>query len=392
MNKLEFDPARSTAIRALLVERAAVRQRPAGARTAAARAVDRQRLIVTGVVAAVVVLVSVFAVRAGGDLTRDPLPARSGETTRPLVSSAALREVLPKAPGTVLHTWTSEDRVLTTGPFPAAGRSVQWTAACEGGGSITITVPNRAPFRLDCATRKAVGPNGPSDLHAVGKPQVETHAVRFRVAITSGRPSFRVQLTAVDPRILLAQQGDWSISSASAVVPESLRTCNAKDLGQEGTFSRLPGSTTGVVTITNTSSSDCAVRSWPTVRYLDADGMSIGGPAEHDVGSTRQLSKYGEFPPARLSAGADGYFIAQLLTLDRLRRDDARVTGAPTSSPDGIVPPVCHPRQVMSLLVGIGGASITVQTPDKPATAACVNKGFVFGVRPVVTTKPTSAE
>ena len=182
-------------------------------------------------------------------------------------------------------------------------------------------------------------------------------------------------------------------------MPRSLRTCTAADISPTGDFDRLTGRSGGVVTIRSRSTSDCAIRSWPTLQYRAADGAPVGPVQGRDENgrsldsSEGAVNRYGEFPPARLTAGGEAFLIADLRTEAELQRDDEQArrqqaTPAP-STPPGFAPPLCRPRRIATMELGIGAARVSVPLPSSPAPAACASDSFSFGVNPVIVQRPT---
>jgi hypothetical protein len=214
------------------------------------------------------------------------------------------------------------------------------------------------------------------------------------VKVLSGSPRFVVRMWAVDPRILDANA--WSVAATSATVTTALRSCTSTDLDPKGTFDRLPGKQQGVVTITSRSATDCAIRSWPVMRYLNSAGKHIGPAWGADNNgkaldsSEGALNKYGEFPPAHLTAGGSAFLILDLRTEADLEKEAEQVKSQPTSSTGpAIMSSSCRPERVRAIQLTIGSAIVTVPASSTPTPAACRSSSYAFGVNPVVTKRPT---
>jgi hypothetical protein len=378
---------------------------PEPRRTSAPKASARQEprwrtalvTAVVGVLVAGTAAVAIQTVRPDARPAVGPTPTATARAT----PQDPLLAVLPKQPyGRTMHTWTDQDATNPSGPFDVTGSTVVIAGVCEGGGAISITAPGRPPHRLGCAKRSVQQPFWRFNLGGDGKPTKETGPVRVTVKVLSGSPRFIVRMWAVDPRILDANH--WSIAATSSAVPRSLRTCTAADLASTGTFDPLAARSGGVVTIRSRSADDCAIRSWPTLQYRAADGSRVGPVQGRDENgrsldsSEGALNKYGEFPPARLTAGGEAFLIADLRTEAELQRDDdqarqQRATPAP-STPAGFAPPLCRPRRIAAMELGIGAARVSVPLPSSPAPAACTSDAFSFGVNPVVAERPSGEQ
>lgn len=363
-----------------------------------ARRSRTRTVFVTAAVGALVALVAVLAIQVGHRST-DPAvapPTGAATTTRPAVDPALL-QLLPKQPyGRVIHTWTDRDASSTSGPFSFIGSTAVIAAVCDGGGAIEITDTSGARHKEGCTRLDVQQPFSRFNLGGDGKSTRTTGPVHVTVKVLSGSPRYIVRLWAVDPRILDADQ--WSIARTSASVPASLRTCGALDLAPTGSVEQAAHSS-GVVEITSRSTTDCAIRSWPTLQYVGADGGSIG-PVEAANGNGMslnsgegELDRYGQFPPARLTAGGSAWFIVDLVRERELQQEDEQQRDAPTPTPTAgpSLPrlPLCAPERVSTLRIGIGSAIVLVPVPRSAGIAACTSDTRVFGVNPVVTTRPT---
>jgi hypothetical protein len=360
----------------------------------------RRTLLVTSIVAIIVVIAAALAIRSARP-EADPAVSPSPSPTASGVSRAALQRALPTRPyGRVVHTWTETDATRSTGPFDVTGSTVVIAAVCTGGGTISIKAPDRPAHKLGCSRLTVQQPFAKFNLGGDGKSTTETTPVRVVVSVLSGTPRYIVRMWAVDPRIMDANS--WSIGTTSAAVPKSLRTCASKDLAPVGTFDRIRDTQRGVVTIRSIGTSDCAIRAWPTMQYVNPKGGTIGPVQGEDENgksldsSEGSLNKYGEFPPARLAAGGKAYLIVDLYAEARLKQDDAqaearakaaRSTPSPSTGPS-IPETFCKPERVGAIRLGIGDASITVPAPRSPTPAACRSDSFSFGVNPIVAKRP----
>ncbi|MGT2425087.1 hypothetical protein [Amnibacterium kyonggiense] len=232
---------------------------------------------------------------------------------------------------------------------------------------------------------------------AKGSAAVAVGPVPVRIEVVSGQPRFVVRLWAVSPKAL---QAGLEVAPASAAVPASLRTCTTTDLAEQASFAQPDAFQRGIVTITNRSSTDCAVRSWPTVQPLDAALQQIGPSPDLDAqrsldGAEGAADAGGRFPPARLAAGRHGYFITDFDTLTDLRQQDARAradaAGRPVSS--GYVAPAdrtprCDTQPVAALRFTVGPAVLTVPV-GKAGLGACGAIAQDLDLDPVVASRPT---
>jgi len=376
-------------------------------RPAASR--SRPTTWVTVAVGVVVVLLAVVAIRTAGTRQSSTLPATSasgsataGPTASPtptgspeVLGTAALLKKLPKPDyGRLLHTWTERDSA-STGPFDPDGDVVVIAGVCNGGGAVSWTDVTGTAHTLSCRGLRIQQPGWRFNLGGDGEPTETKDPVKISVRILSGTPKFVLRMWAVDARVL---RSGFSIAATSKQVPETLRTCASGDLAVTGTLEEVPTRNGGIVTVTNASSSDCAVRSWPILRYLDADGQQIGDLGNQSLDSSEgSLNRFQEFPPARLEAGGKGYLIVDLQTERRLAADDrqtekenAKQAATPSPSPNPIGSlPVCDPVEVAALQLTISGSTVQVPVQTEPVTAACRNTGFAFGVNPVVAFRPS---
>lgn len=187
-----------------------------GSRAAGGRVVDRPRLVVTGLVAALVVVVAAFAVRAGLDRPA-PGPAASSSTAatgaapRPTRAASeitaelqdALFALLPPAARTAPSlTWTDARVSPTGGSIDTDGKTMLLAAACEGGGTLTLTVTGsnvpEPDTVLQCAELATTGPIDLSDAGGSDPPG----AVEFDVRVSSGHPHFIAKAVAVDSALV----------------------------------------------------------------------------------------------------------------------------------------------------------------------------------------------
>ena len=186
-----------------------------GRRAAGGRVVDRPRLVATGLVAAVVVLVAVLAIRAGLDrpapapaatsspaaISRTPQPTRAAsEITAELQD--ALSALLPAAARTAPSlTWTDARVAPTGGAIETNGKTMLLAAACEGGGTVTLTVTGSKaprPAVLHCGRLDTAGPIDLSDAGGTDPPG----AVEFDVKVTSGHPRYIAKAVAIDSALV----------------------------------------------------------------------------------------------------------------------------------------------------------------------------------------------
>jgi hypothetical protein len=347
---------------------------------------------VTVVVAVVVVLTAGLVIRVGQQSTR---PAIAPSVSSTVLESATLLQKLPKQPyGHTLHTWSDGQKSDTSGPFTLTGSTAVIAGICTGGGAIVITDAHGSTHKLGCARQSVQQPFWRFNLGGDGKPTKETEPVHVRVEVSSGNPRYVVRLWAVDPRILDA--GKVSVAATSTSVPKSLRTCTAKDIAATATLDWRSSRGSGVVTIASRAATDCGIRSWPSMRYVSADGQRVG-PTQGLNNNGRSLDssegsldRYGQFPPARLTAGGEAYLILDLVTEQQLEQEDAEQKALPTPTTGPSFPlTLCKPEPVTSIRLGIGDATVTVPAPASPAPAACRTSTRAFGVNPVVADRPT---
>jgi hypothetical protein len=171
--------------------------------------VDRPRVLVTGVVAAVVVVVAAFAIRTGLERpSAGPAASPSAATaapTRPTVEvraelQEALFALLPASARTAPSlTWSDDRGSPTGGAIDTDGRSMLLAAACEGGGTLSVVVSGsnvERPTRvLRCADLSTLGPIDLSQAGGTDPPG----PVGFDVRVRSGHPRFFAKAVAVDP-------------------------------------------------------------------------------------------------------------------------------------------------------------------------------------------------
>lgn len=373
----------------------------AGRGAARGHGMRNQALWVTVAVGIVVAVAAAFAIHAGQEATPPAISPTSSTvptgSTGPTLSSSALAAKLPKQQyGRTIHTWTDHDASNTSGPFRLVGSTAVIAAVCDGGGAIAITDATGSVHKESCTRLDVQQPFWKFNLGGDGKSTKTTGPVHVTVKVLSGSPKYIARLWAVDPRILDADR--WSVATTSAEVPKSLRTCSAADLAPAGTVDRAAGTHSGVVTITSRAATDCAIRDWPTMQYLAAGGSKIGPLAGADNNgksldsSEGKLDKYGQFPPARLTAGGSAYLIVDLTTLADLQKEDAqqKAMPTPTTTTGPSIPPIplCEPKRVASIRLGIGDATVMVPTSDALDVAACTTSSRVFGVNPVVAQRP----
>lgn len=370
-----------------------------------ASGVRTQAVWVTASVGVLVVIAAAFAIHAGQETAPPALAPTSSavptSATGTTLSGAALLSELPSQKyGRIIHTWTDHDASSTTGPFSFVGNTAVIAAVCEGGGAIAITDAGGSVHKESCTKLDVQQPFAKFNLGGDGKSTKTTGPVHVTVKVLSGSPKYIVRLWAVDPRILDANE--VSVAATSPEVSKSLRTCTAADIVPEGTVDRAAGTRGGVVTITSRSTTDCAIRDWPTMQYLAAGGVKVG-PLEGDDNNGKSLDstegkfdKYGQFPPAHVTAGGSAYVIVDLTTMAKLQQEDAKQKAMPTPTPTptpitgpSIPPlPLCQPKQVASIRLGIGDATVTVPTSHALDIGACTTSNRVFGVNPVVAERP----
>ena len=362
--------------------------------------VRSQAVWATIAVGVVVVIAAAFAIHAGQAAppalapTSSTAPTRTTGTT--LSSSALLSKLPSQKYGKIIHTWTDRDGSSATGSFSFVGSTAVIAAACDGGGAIAITDSGGSVHKESCNKLDVQQPFWKFNLGGDGKSTKTTGSVHVTVKVLAGSPKYIARLWAVDPRILDANQ--WSVAATSPEVPKNLRTCTAADIAPKGTVNRAAGTHSGVVTITSHSPTDCAIRDWPTMQYLAAGDVKVGPLAGDDnngksLDSTEgKLDKYGQFPPARVTAGGSAYLIVDLTTVAKLQEEDAQQKAMPTptraAGPSIPPPPLCEPKQVASIRLGIGDATVTVPTSDALDVGACTTSNRVFGVNPVVAGRP----
>lgn len=360
-----------------------------------------QALWVTVAVGVVVVITAVFAINAGQYAAPPAVSPTSSmaatETTSTTLSRTALQSKLPTQQyGRTIHTWTDQDPSNSSGPFRFVGSTAVIAAVCDGGGSIAITDTGGSVHKEGCTRLDVQQPFWKFNMGGDGKSTKTTGPVHVTVKVLSGTPRYIVRLWAVDPRIL--DSSEVSVAATSPAVPRSLRSCTAVDLAPSGSVERAAGTSSGVVTITSRSATDCAIRDWPTMQYLAAGGVKVGPLEGKDnngksLDSTEgKLDKYGQFPPARLTAGGSAYLIVDLVTMSKLQKEDAqqKAMPTPTKTTGPVMPalPLCDPKRITSIKLGIGDATVTVPTSDALDVAACTTSTRAFGVNPVVAERP----
>lgn len=356
----------------------------------------RHTVWVTSVVAVFVVLVAVAAIRTGTADRSTPAVTAAPPTVTGSSDRADLRHRLPTVRyGRVVHTWTDTDTTSATGPWHVTGDVVYMAGVCSGDGALSIVDVDGKGHTLDCTVERAIQqPFARFNLGGDGKDTVSVTPEHNTVRVLRGRPTYLVRMWALDPRI--SRAGEY-IAATSASVPRTLRSCAAGDIAPTGTLVRIDGSRDVAITITNRSSTDCAIRSWPALRYLDPDGAPLGAVATHAWNSsTGDPDRYHEFPPARLRAGGHAYLTADLDTTAHLSELDRQLrTRIPVPQPSPVAstpaPERCDPHPVAALALTVAGNRITVDASAYPDAAACRSQHYAVGVSPVITRRPTSA-
>jgi hypothetical protein len=208
MTHLEFDPARSRAVRELLVERASTHAKlhrpPIGAQEVRP---DRPRRFISGpalTTAAVAILLAVGTVLT----VRVTTPSQSGPATSTAPSASASSDLTTAQLQTaiferltqdgasesdLLHarylTWTEHDLDPRGGPLVGSTEPQVLVAACEGGGSITIHIPGKRPRILKCAHLATLGP---IDL-------TSTELTTTLRITSTGNPNYTVKAVSISP-------------------------------------------------------------------------------------------------------------------------------------------------------------------------------------------------
>ncbi|GAA4756909.1 hypothetical protein GCM10025783_32860 [Amnibacterium soli] len=173
--------------------------------------VDRPRVLVTGVVAAIVVVLAAFAIRAGIDrpspgpaaspsaVTAQPAPTRPPAEVRAELHEALFALLPTSARSAPSLTWSDDRGAPTGGAIDTDGRSMLLAAACEGGGTLSVIVSGsnvERPTRvLRCAELSTLGPIDLSQAGGTDPPG----PVGFDVRVRSGHPRFFAKAVAVDP-------------------------------------------------------------------------------------------------------------------------------------------------------------------------------------------------
>jgi hypothetical protein len=185
-----------------LVETPEGAERPdRGRRAAGGRVVDRPRVVVTGLVAALVVVVAVLAIRVGLDRPA-PGPAASSSasasTARPTRAASEITAELqdamfallpPSARTAPALTWTDAQAQPMGGAIDTNGKTMLLAAACEGGGTVTLIVTGShapRPAVLHCDGLDTAGPIDLSDA----------------VKVTSGHPRYIAKSVAIDSALV----------------------------------------------------------------------------------------------------------------------------------------------------------------------------------------------
>ncbi|WP_375389588.1 hypothetical protein [uncultured Amnibacterium sp.] len=192
-----------------LVEHVDATGRSAAARRA--RGADRMRFVATGVVAALVAVAAVLAIRAGLDRPAQNPAAQPTHSTqqsaRPEAEvqqelKAALSAILPPSARTApALTWTDDRDSPTGGAIDTEGKTMLIAAACEGGGTITVTVTGSQRQEPDTVLQcSRLSTLGPIDLSAAGGTD-PPGPVGFDVRVTSGHPRYFAKAVAVDSAV-----------------------------------------------------------------------------------------------------------------------------------------------------------------------------------------------
>ena len=198
-----------------LVETPEGAERPDPDRHAAGGRGDRPRLVVTGLVAAVVVVVAVLAIRVGLDRPaagpatsssatatgRAPQPTRAASEIRAELEDAMFALLPPSARTAPSLTWTDAQVQPTGGAIDTNGKTMLLAAACEGGGTVTLTVTGSlapSPAVLHCDSLDTAGPINLSDAGGSDPPG----PVEFDVKVTSGHPRYIAKSVAIDSALV----------------------------------------------------------------------------------------------------------------------------------------------------------------------------------------------
>lgn len=325
-----------------------------------------ERSVVPGRVRSALVTVVVLALLVVGGIAvlrlTGPGPAAGPGTPTPSPSAtpsarAGSIDALPPVRGRLLATWTDATPLPATKTVDARGDAIAITTACTGGGRLRYSVVGRSDSAEGCSGATT---GGPMESAKDGR-LIAEHSVTVRVSVT-GHPRFALRVWAVPVRSVAPPPAAPTVAATGAAVPASLRTCGARDLAPGGAFTRWPHFQGGLVAIRSAATTDCAIRSWPRLDYLDRSGAAIGGPAS-------QLSDESA-APVRLAAHGTAWVEIELFTARTLTN--------------------CGAVQVRTVRLRIGAAEVRVPVAATPAVAKCVDPNTqADGVGAVTGYKPT---
>lgn len=268
--------------------------------------------------ALVTVIVLALLVAGAGTLIRLTRPAGASvpaATASPGASpssspSAGTVAALPAVRGRTLATWTDADAMPTSGTFDAGGDAIAVTVSCTGGGSVAIAIVGRSDSRTGCEGSTTGGP----ETSAKDGRLIAEHRVTVRVSVT-GHPRFALRLSAIPVTAAPSTPAAPAVAATGPGVPASLRSCTRTDLAPTATYRPWPHFQGGLITLRSAASADCAIRSWPSLRYLNAAGRQIGGPAtrtwDGDAGT--------RVAPVRLAAHGTAFVQIELFRASALR-------------------------------------------------------------------------
>lgn len=177
-------------------------------------------VIVTGLVAVAVIAATVAVIRAVP--TEPATPASPALSTRAELEAAVLGRLSdvsgsgrPVTSADPSLDWSDQGQGADGASLDLTGRTLYLAAACDGGGSITITITitGRPDLTLDCATFSALGPVNLTDL----LPQ-SGKGLSVDVAAASGTPQYLVKQVA-----LQSSSPSRSTSTASPCRASALR-------------------------------------------------------------------------------------------------------------------------------------------------------------------------
>jgi hypothetical protein len=302
--------------------------------------------------ALVTVVVLALLVVGAGTLIRLTRPADPAATTgrppasaSPSPSSAAGTVAgLPAVRGRTLATWTDRDVMPAAGTFDARGDAIAVTVTCTGGGSVAYTIVGRLAASTGC---RGITTGGPETSAKDGR-LVAEHRVTMRVSV-KGHPRFALRLSAVPVTAVPADPSEPGVASSGPAVPASLRSCAAADVAPTATYRRWPHFEGGLVTLRSAAATDCAIRSWPALRYLNASGQQIGEPAS----KTWDGDSGPEAAPVRLAAHGTAYVQIELFRLDRLQD--------------------CAPERVRTLRLDVAGRHVRIPIAASAGLGKCTD-------------------